>query len=70
MSFWTRWLNSLKATSKKTRRQYLHIMVVQRLSEGVGPGPVHVVKKVLKDVAVGSTVKKVRVPVAARSRLP
>ena len=45
-------------------------MVVQRLAEGVGPGPLHVVKKVLKDVAVGSMVKQVRVPVYLDHTLP
>ena len=45
-------------------------MVVQRLAEGVGPGPIHVVKKVLKDVAVGSMAKQVRVPVYLDHTLP
>lgn len=58
------------AAAKKTRRQPLYIMVVQRLAEGVGPGPIHVVKKVLKDVAVGSMVKQVRVPVYLDHTLP
>jgi len=56
--------------AKKPRRPHLHIMVVQRLSEGVGPGPIHVFKKVLKDAAVGSMVKKVRVPVPLDHKLP
>lgn len=57
--------------AKKPRRQALHIMVVQRLSEGVGPGPIHVFKKVLlKDVAVGSLAKQVRVPVPLDHTLP
>lgn len=56
--------------AKKTRHQPLHIMVVQRLAEGVGPGPIHVVKKVLKDVAVGSMAKQVRVPVYLDHTLP
>ena len=56
--------------AKKTRRQPLHIMVVQRLAEGVGPGPIHVVKKVLKDVSVGSMAKQVRVPVYLDHTLP
>jgi hypothetical protein len=45
-------------------------MVVQRLSEGVGPGPIHVVKKLLKEVSVGSMVKQVRVPVTIDHTLP
>jgi hypothetical protein len=49
--------------AKKPRRPHLHIMVVQRLSDGVGPGPIHVYKKVLNDATVGSTVKQVRVAV-------
>ena len=57
-------------TSTKSRRQYLYIMVVQRLADDVGPGPIHVVKKVLKDVAVGSTVKQWRVPVQLEHTLP
>lgn len=55
---------------KNAPRQYLQIMVVQRLSEGFGPGPIHVVKKVLKDVSVGSMVKMVRVPVYLDHTLP
>lgn len=54
----------------KTRRSPLHIMVIQRLSEGVGPGPIHVVKKVLKEVSVGSMAKQVRVPVTLDQTLP
>jgi hypothetical protein len=45
-------------------------MVVQRLSEGVGPGPIHVVKKVLREVSVGSIAKQVRVPVTLDHTLP
>lgn len=56
--------------SKKARRPPLHIMVVQRLSEGVGPGPIHVVKKVLKEVSVGSLARQVRVPVYLDHTLP
>jgi len=48
----------------------LHIMVLQRLQPGVGPGPIHVVKKVLKPVEMGSTVKEVRVPVYLDHALP
>lgn len=33
------------------------------MQPGVGPGPIHVVKKVLQHVEIGSTVKNVRVPV-------
>lgn len=62
--------SNTRSGPKKPRRQYLHVMVVQRLSEGAGPGPIHVVKKVLEDVAVGSVVKKVRVPVYLDHALP
>jgi hypothetical protein len=56
--------------TKKVRRPPLRIMVVQRLSEGVGPGPIHVVKKVLKEVSVGSLAKQVPVPVYLDHTLP
>jgi len=55
---------------KKARRQYLHIMVVQRLAPGAGPGPVHVVKKVLKEEAFGSTVKRGRMHLPIEHTLP
>lgn len=48
----------------------MHIEVHQRLQPGVGPGPIHVVKKVLQQVEFGSTVKKVRVPVYLDHTLP
>src|ERR1043165_538558 len=48
---------------KKTRRQYLYIMVTQRLQKGVGAGPVHVTKKVLQEFAAGSTTRRIRVPI-------
>jgi hypothetical protein len=60
----------LGTAAKKPRRPHLHIMVVQRLSEGVGPGPIHVFKKVLNDATVGPTVKQVRVPVPLDHTLP
>ncbi|NKI93893.1 hypothetical protein [Rhizobacter sp. SG703] len=56
--------------AKKSRPEPLHIMVLQRCSPGLRPGPIHVVKKVLKDVEVGSTVKKCRVPVTIEYSLP
>jgi hypothetical protein len=56
--------------AKKPRRPHLHIMVVQRLSKGVAPGPIHVFKKVLNETAVGSMVKQVRVPVPLDHTLP
>jgi hypothetical protein len=57
------------ASSKKTGPQHLYIMVTQRLQEGVGAGPIHVTKKVLQDVASGSTTKRVRVPVVLDHKL-
>lgn len=57
------------ATSKSTRHPPLYIMVTQRTSKGVGPGPIHVTKKVLQDVASGSTTKRIRVPVVLDHKL-
>lgn len=64
-------------TSTKTRTNAstaaskpMHIEVHQRLQPGVGPGPIHVVKKVLQHVEIGSTVKTVRVPVYLDHTLP
>jgi len=58
------------SNSKQSGRQHLHIMVVQRLEKGLGPGPVHVVKKILKEISVGAMVKSVRVPVPLDHLLP
>lgn len=62
--------NKTQTTASTTARKPLHIMVLQRLQPGVGPGPIHVVKKVLRQVEMGSTVKAVRVPVYLDHTLP
>lgn len=54
----------------RTRHPPLYIMVTQRTSKGVGPGPIHVAKKVLQEVVSGSTTKRVRVPVVLDHKLP
>ncbi len=59
-----------QTAASTTTGKPLHIMVLQRLQPGVGPGPIHVVKKVLKQVEMGSTVKAVRVPVYLDHTLP
>ena len=57
------------AASKRARPP-LYINVLQRPSKGVGPGPIHVVKKVPQEIRVGSAVQKVRMPVYLAHTLP
>ena len=59
-----------QTTASTTAGKPLHIMVLQRLQPGVGPGPIHVVKKVLEQIKIGSTVKAARVPVYLDHTLP